>query len=86
MIKKEAEIFGLLFLGDGATISGCPLLNILAFGENISFAVLGIVDCQGNLSYGNRKDRTLTINQFLNHMKEIYPSKELSDIVMFDGA
>ena len=29
MIKKEAEIFGLLFLGDGDTISRCPLLNIL---------------------------------------------------------
>ena len=30
MIKKEADIFGLLFLGDGDTISRCPLLNILA--------------------------------------------------------
>ena len=29
MIKKEAAIFGLLFLGDGATILRCPLLNIL---------------------------------------------------------
>ena len=29
MIKKEAEIFGLLFLGDGATISRFPLFNIL---------------------------------------------------------
>ena len=29
MKKKEAEIFGLLFLGYGATISRCSLLNIL---------------------------------------------------------
>ena len=35
MITKEAEIFGLLFLGNDATISRCPLLNILYFGENI---------------------------------------------------
>ena len=32
-IKREAEIFGLLFLGDGATISRCSLLNILASGK-----------------------------------------------------
>ena len=28
-IKKESDIFGLLFIGDGATISKIPLLNIL---------------------------------------------------------
>ena len=42
MIKKEAEIFGLLFLGDGATISRCPLLNILASAKNIPVDVLEI--------------------------------------------
>ena len=40
IIKKEAEIFGLLVLGDGATISRCPLLNILAYDKNIPVAVL----------------------------------------------
>ena len=39
MIKKEAEIFGLLFLGDGATVSRCSLLNIRYSGENIPVAV-----------------------------------------------
>ena len=29
LIEKESEIFGLLFLGDGAKISRVPLLNIL---------------------------------------------------------
>ena len=29
LIKKESDIFGFLFLGDGATISRVPLLNIL---------------------------------------------------------
>ena len=28
LIEKESDIFGLLFLGDGATISRVPLLNI----------------------------------------------------------
>ena len=55
MIKKEAEIFGLLFLGDGATISRRPLLNILAYSKNMPIAVLYIVDCQGCLADGNKK-------------------------------
>ena len=53
MIKNEAEIFGILFLGDGATISIFPLLNIQASAEKIPVAVLEIVDCQGHLSDGN---------------------------------
>ena len=58
MIKKEAEIFRLLFLGDGATISRFPLLNILASGKNIPVSVLGIVDCNSNLAEGNKKHGT----------------------------
>ena len=52
MIKKEAYIFGLLFLGDGAKISISPLMNILASGKIIHVAVLEIVDCQGHLADG----------------------------------
>ena len=50
MIKKEAEIFGLLFLGDGATISICTFLNTLVSEKNIPVAVLEIVYCQGHLA------------------------------------
>ena len=56
MIKKEADIFGLLFLGDGATVSRCQLLNILASAKNIPVAVLEIFDFQGHLARGNKKD------------------------------
>ena len=52
MIKKEADIFGLLFLGDGATISRFPLLDILASAKNIPVDVLEIVDYQGHLAWG----------------------------------
>ena len=62
IIKKEAEIFGLLFLGDGATISRCPLLNILASAKNIPITVLEIFGCRGHLSDGNKKDGTFICN------------------------
>ena len=54
IIKKEAEIFGFLFLRYGATILICPLLNILDSGANISFDVLGIIYYQGYLSNGGK--------------------------------
>ena len=76
MIKKEADIFGLLFLGDGGTISICPLLNILAYAKNTPVAVLEIVDCQGHLADGNKKDATFICNHFLNLMREIDPGKK----------
>ena len=63
MIKKEAEIFGFLFLGDGATISRCPLLNILASAKNIQVAVLEIVDFQVHLADGNKNmEHSFVIN------------------------
>ena len=69
IIKNEAEIFWLLFLGDGATISRFTLLNILNYVKNIPVAVLEIVNCQGHLADGNKKDGTFICNQFLKHMK-----------------
>ena len=64
MIEKEAGIFGLLFLGDGATISRCLLLNIMASTKNTPVAVLGIVDCQVHLADGNKKDGRFICNPF----------------------
>ena len=76
----------MLFLGNGATISRCPLLNILDSEKNIPVSVLEIVYCQGNLSDGNKKDGTFICNRFLYQMKEIDPATTLSGTVMFDGA
>ena len=64
MIKKEAEIFVLLFLGDCITISRCPLFNILNSTKNTPVAVLGIVDCQVHLADGNKKDGRFICNPF----------------------
>ena len=40
MIKKEAGILGLLFIGDGAINSGSPFLNILVSCKNLPVSVL----------------------------------------------
>ena len=63
MLKREAEIFGLLFLRDGDRTSWCLLLNILASEKIIPVAVLEIVDCQGHLADGNKNmERSFVIN------------------------
>ena len=62
MIKKEAGIFGFLFLGDVATTLRCPLLNILASAKNVPVNGLEIVDCLGHLADGSKKYRTFICN------------------------
>ena len=86
MIKKEADIFGLLFLGDGVTISRCPFLNILVSVNNIPVSVLEMVDCKVHLADVNKKYATFICNRFMKHLKAIDPWKHLTDVIMFDGA
>ena len=86
LIKKQSDIFGLLFLGDGASISRIPLLNILVSGKNLPVAVLELVDCQVHLAYGGEKNGIFICNRFLDHIKRNDPHKSITDVVMFDGA
>ena len=76
----------MLFLGDDATILRCPLLNILAYGENISVSVLVIVYFQGHLAYGNKNTENSFVINFWNIWNKSTQPKHLSDVVMFDGA
>ena len=62
------------------------MFNILASAKNITVAVLEIVDYQDLLADDNKKYRTFICNRFLNHTREIYPGRKLTDMVMFDGA
>ena len=86
LIKKESDIYGLLFLGNGATISIITLLNILVSGNNLPVAVLDLVDFQGHLADGGEKNGTFICNIFLDHFKIIDPHKSILYVIMFDGA
>lgn len=55
-LMKEADVFGLSFMGDGATVKRMPLVNILCSGKNAPASVLEIVDCTGHLAGGGKKD------------------------------
>ena len=58
LIKKESDLFGLLFLCDGATISIIPLLNIMISGVTLPVAILELIDCRGHLADGGGKDES----------------------------
>jgi hypothetical protein len=45
-LDVDAEVYGLSLFGDGATVHGMPLMNILASGVGEPSAVLAIVDCK----------------------------------------
>lgn len=42
----DAEVYGLSLFGDGATVHGMPLMNVLASGVTEPCAVLAIVECK----------------------------------------
>lgn len=45
-LAVDSEVYGLSLFGDGATVHGMPLMNILAAGVGEPSAVLAIVDCK----------------------------------------
>ena len=77
---------GILFLGDGATISRISLLNILVSGKNHPVAVLQLVDCQGHLADVGEKYGSFICTIFLYHIWKIDPHMSIIDVVMFDEA
>ena len=54
-ILKEADVFGLAWLSDGATVARMPLINVLAMCANISPITVAITDCSEHISQGGRR-------------------------------
>jgi hypothetical protein len=44
-LEMDADVYGFSLFGDGATVHGMPLMNILASGVHEPSTVLGIIDC-----------------------------------------
>ena len=85
-IKRDSDDFGLLFLGDSATIYRITLLKILVSGGKLPVSLLEPVDCQVHLAYGGKKDGSFICTIFLENIKKIDPHKSITDVFMFDGA
>jgi hypothetical protein len=87
LLQKEANIFGISFFGDGATVKKSPLINILASSVHLPVGCLRIVDCTGHLETDGRKDATFISDLFIPHISEMENKiPKCTDLVIFDGA
>ena len=79
-------MFGLSWLGDGATIKKMPLINMLVMCGDKPPAVISICDCTGHMVEGGKKDAEFIMNFFKAKVDEFDPSKVHTDSFFFDGA
>ena len=85
-LLKSANVFGLSFLGDGATVKRMPLMNILAACADTPPITVSIQDCTKHLQQGGKKDASYIAEMFDSIVKEYDPNGTLTDAFFFDGA
>ena len=85
-LLKEARVFGLAFLGDGATIKRMPLMNVLAMTATVSPMTIEIQDCSSHMEEGGKKDAVYVASLFEEKVGEFDPQNQLTDVFFFDGA
>jgi hypothetical protein len=84
---KEADIYGISFFGDAATVKKTPLINILASSVHMPVGCLRIVDCSNHLETNGRKDASYISKLFRPHIIEIENQvPRCTDLIIFDGA
>lgn len=72
-------------LGDGATIRGMPLMNVLVSTPSAS-SVLDIIDCTEHLEEGGKKDAKYIASIFEEHIQSLDPNGVHLNAILFDGA
>ncbi len=77
-ILTKEDLFGLRWLGDGATIEKMLLINMLTMCGDKPPAVLSICDCTGHMEDGGGKDA--------EYILEFDPSKLYTDSFFLDEA
>lgn len=82
---SDAELYGFCLLGDGATVRGMPLMNVLVTTPNAS-AVLDIIDCTEHMEVGGKKDAKYIASIFQEHIEELDPYGIHLNAILFDGA
>jgi hypothetical protein len=85
-IMKDAPIFCLSWLSDGATISRMPLINTLAMCANIPPTCVAINDCSDHIAFGGKKDAPYIAYLMEDTVLKYDPTKLYTDIFFFDDA
>ena len=94
LLLASAHIFGLYWLGDGATIGRAPMTNILGGNGMCAPIVVAIIDCTNHMVSGGKKDAVYIASLFKENMELLFKGRELeldllketTDLFFFDGA
>ena len=81
----DADIFGIAFFGDGATIHKCPLVNLFASALHCPAVLINIIDFTARLVEGEKKDGNFISSLFLPVIESLDVLKDKADVVFFDG-
>ena len=84
-LLNKADIYGIHFQVDGATIKYTSILNILDGWVNLPVPVQKIVDCKVYTKGGHKKDVNCFLESFFDSMNDLDPEKKLLDLHIFDG-
>ena len=85
-LLKEVKVFGMAFMGDGATIHCMPLMNILAMSGKTPPNTVSIQDCSKHMAEGGKKDALYIADLFEEKVLEFDPQRIYTDVFYFDGA
>ncbi len=85
-ILQKAKVFGLGWLGDGATIKQMPLLNMLVMCGGEAPVVVSICDCTDHMVAGKKKDAEYIMNFFQRKVDEWDESRMYTDCFFFYDA
>ena len=83
---RDAATFGLVVMGDGATIKRMPLLNALVINGNSHPVVAAIRDCTKHMSMAGKKDAIFISDIFKGVVQDYDEDGTLVDLFYFDGA
>ena len=86
LVLKDAHIFGLTWMSDGATIARMPLVNTLVMCSDVPPTVVDIHDCTEHMSVGGKKDAEYLAGVMEVEIEKYDPKRAHTDLFYFDGA
>jgi hypothetical protein len=86
LLEREADIFGICWLSDGATIAQMPLINVLGMCADTPPVCVAIEDCSGHVSKGGKKDAVYIARLMEKIILPYDPDRSRSTLFWFDGA
>ena len=86
LVGKDANIFGLSWMSDGATISRIPLVNNLVMCADVIPTVMDIHDCTYHMDAGGKKDSKYLVEVMEEEFVKFDPERMNTDVLYFDGS